>query len=315
MSLGVARCARPDASPLAGVLLVTMTGLELSDEQVAMFHRNGFLLAQELIDTATVERLRERYERLFRGEWETGVMPDEVNWQQGKSREDLTRQICNGWKADRAVAKVVLREDFGRAVARLAGWPGARIMIDNVLWKPAGARPLGYHQDNSYLEWFTPSELLSVWVALDDTSALGGTMELVRGSHHWHHAPPAGEFHGPEAYRAEMEAAAAREGVTPDIVPVEVPAGGGSFHHGWTWHGSGFNRNPRGGAPRRALVLHAMSSAARYVPSRFWQGTGPIYARYRRFGSDEMDENHFPVLWREDGYRTPGLDEFIAGGA
>ncbi len=290
---------------------MTTRGFELSDAQGAAFARDGFLLVERFIDAATVAGLRERFERLFRGEWETGVMPDEVNWQFGKSREDLTRQICNAWKADRMVASVVLREDFGRAIARLAGWPGTRIMIDNVLWKPAGARPLGFHQDNSYLEWFTPAELLSLWIALDDTSATAGTMELVRGSHRWHHAPPAREFHGPENYRAEMLAAAAREGVTPDIVPVEVPAGGGSFHHGWTWHGSGFNRNPDGGTPRRALVLHAMSSAARYVPANFARGTGPVYARYRRLDSDEMDENHFPVLWREDGYRTPALDDFV----
>ena len=289
-----------------------MPDFELDETAVARFEADGFVLVDDLIDMPTVERLRESFERLFRGEWQTGVMPDEVNWQTGKSREDLTRQICNGWKADLAVASVVLRGDFGRAVARLAGWPGARIMIDNVLWKPAGARPLGFHQDNSYLEWFRPSELLSLWIALDETSAEGGTVEMARGSHRWHHAPPAKEFHGPEAYRAEMESAAAREGVTPEIVPVEVPAGGGSFHHGWTWHGSGFNRNPAGGRPRRALVLHAMSSAAEYVPERFGQGTGPIYSRYRRLGSNEMDESHFPVLWREDGYRTPGLDEFLA---
>ena len=31
--------------------------------------------------------------------------------------------------------------------------------------------------------------------------------------------------------------------------------------------------------------------------------------RYKRTGSDEMDESFFPVLWREDGYRTPFLDD------
>ena len=31
--------------------------------------------------------------------------------------------------------------------------------------------------------------------------------------------------------------------------------------------------------------------------------------RYKRIGSDEMDESFFPVLWREDGYRTPFLDD------
>ena len=108
-------------------------------EQIERFNEDGFLMVERLIDDATVEALRECYQRLFRGKFETGVTPDEVNWQEGSGDPSLTRQICNGWKGDRAMGRVVLREDIGRACATLAGWPGARIMQDNVLWKPPGA--------------------------------------------------------------------------------------------------------------------------------------------------------------------------------
>ena len=50
------------------------------------------------------------------------------------------------------------------------------------------------------------------------------------------------------------------ENVEPDIVPVEVPAGGGAFHAGWTWHGSGDNPSP---IPRRSLVAHCMPADVR----------------------------------------------------
>ena len=133
-------------------------------------------------------------------------------------------------------------------------------------------------------------------------------MELVRGSHRWAHSDPEGEFHGPEDYRKFMHAAAAREGVDPDIRYVEARKGGGSFHHGWTWHGSGRNRADY---PRRSLVLHAMRSDAEFDPAHLGQGIGSIYSRYKRLADNEMDENHFPVLWREDGYRTPGLDLYL----
>lgn len=281
---------------------------DVTEEQTARFDTDGFLIVDRIVDDATVERLREAYVRLFRGEFETGISPDEVNWQEGKSDPSLTRQICNGWRASRLIASVVLREDFGRAIARLGGWPGTRIMIDNVLWKPPTTRPLGYHQDSAYLAWYTPSDLLSLWIALDDTSAEGGTLEFVRGSHRWDHSQPEGEFHGPEEYQKYMRLAAQREGVEPEIVPVVVPRGGGSFHHGWTWHGSGYNQSDR---PRRSLVLHAMRSDARYVPEHLGHGTGRIYSRYKRLADDEFDENYFPVLWREDGYRTPGIDRYL----
>lgn len=281
----------------------------VTPEQIDQFNQDGFLVVEHLIDEPAVENIRAGFERLFRGEFETGVHPDEVNWQEGTGDPSLTRQICNGWKADRQIASIVLREDLGKAIAELGDWPGTRIMIDNVIWKPPGTRPLGYHQDNAYLKWYSPSDLLSCWIALDDTTAAGGTLEFVRGSHKWSHSMPEGEFHGPEEYRKYMEIAAAREGVDPEIVYVEVPKGGGSFHHGWTWHGSGHNQAV---LPRRSLVLHAMRSDTEYVPEHLNQGTGCIYSRYKRLADNVIDENFFPVLWRKDGYRTPDLADFLS---
>lgn len=281
----------------------------VTPEQIQQFNADGFLIADQLVDEPAVERLRDCFDRLFRGEFETGVTPDEVNWQQGTGDPSLTRQICNGWKADRDIADVVLRQDIGKAIADLGAWPGTRVMIDNVLWKPAGTRPLGYHQDSAYLDWYNPSDLLSCWIALDETTADGGTIEFVRGSHKWKHSMPEGEFHGPEEYRKYMEQAAEREGVEPEIVYIEVPKGGGSFHHGWTWHGSGHNRATK---PRRSLVLHAMRSDTEYVPEHLNQGTGCIYSRYKRLADNIIDENFFPILWRNDGYRTPGIADFLS---
>ena len=281
----------------------------LTPEQKANFDENGFLIVDKLIDDETVARLRERYDRLFRGEFETGISPDEVNWQEGKSDPSLSRQICNGWRADRAVAATVLREDLGRAIAELGDWPGTRIMQDNVIWKPPGTRALLYHRDNAYLSWFRPTEMLSCWIALDETRSDAGTIEFVRGSHRWKPTGPEGEFHGPENYREFMEKSAAAEGVEPEIVHVEVPPGGGSFHHGWTWHGSGSNA---ASVPRRSLVLHGIRSDTHYVPERLNEGNGPVYGRYKRFGDDTMDENYFPILWTRNGHRTESIDSYIA---
>ena len=101
-----------------------------------------------------------------------------------------------------------------------------------------------------------------------------------------------------------------RAGVEADIAYVEVKAGGGSFHHGKTWHGSGANQSDH---PRRSLVLHAMPSDVEYVPECFDQGIGPIYSRYKRLGDNQLDENYFPILWREDGYRTAQIDDYLSG--
>jgi len=251
----------------------------LDEEAIARFHADGFLFVDDWLPASTVEALRARYAPLFRGDFETGLQPDEWNWREGRDDDSLTRQICNGWKADRQIARVVLSAAVGRACARLMGWPGVRLAQDNVIWKPVGARSLGFHQDDSYQDWVVPGTMVTCWIALDDTSAEAGTMELVRGSHRWALSPTIAQFHAPEDYRKEMRAAAARAGLAePEIVPVEVKAGGLSFHHGRTWHGSGPNRGSR---PRRSLVAHCYPAHARFHE----ETVGAIYGRYKRFGS------------------------------
>ena len=277
---------------------------EPSPTQIARFHQDGFLIVERIIDPRSAAVLADRFEPLFRGEFETGLYPDEWNWREGRDADDLTRQICNAWKSDRAVARAVLHPRVGLWCARLRGWPGARINQDNVLWKPPGAQSLAFHQDDSYQHWVVPPEMCTCWIALDDTSVQGGTIEYVPGSHRWTLGPAASRFHAPADYEREMREAAGRAGTVPEVVRVEVPAGGGVFHHGRTFHGSGTNH---GAAPRRALVSHCMSSEARFHPTN----VGYVYGRYKRVGSTEMDESFFPVLWTEDGYRSAFLDEYL----
>ena len=284
-----------------------MAGFALTEGQRESFARDGFVVVPRIIPPATAACLRERFEPLFRGEFETGLMPDEWNWREGRDADDLTRQICNGWKADRTIAATVLAPDIGKACASLSGWPGARLAQDNVLWKPPGGRSLGFHQDASYLDWVVPPEMTSCWIALDDTRREAGTVHYARGSHRWGLSPQPETFHAPEEPLAALEDAAAGVGKDVDLVPVEVPAGGGAFHHGRTWHGSLVEA---AGIGRRSLVVHCFSSDARFHE----HNVGAIYGRYKRVGETAMDETYFPILWTGAGHRSSFIESYLAQG-
>ncbi|MEM7239048.1 MAG: phytanoyl-CoA dioxygenase family protein [Pseudomonadota bacterium] len=279
--------------------------LEINEDDSARFDQDGFLILDRIIDGDSVEILRAEMQALFEGTYRSGLMPDEVNWRPGDAPH-LTRQICNGWKASPDIAALVLAPEIGRAVSVLNGWPGARIAQDNVLWKPpAGARPggaLGMHQDSAYAGFSTHPLMCTVWIALDDVTAEGGTMVFARGSHKWPHQKPARQFHDPADYLAEFRAAG---GDAADLVPVEVPRGGGSIHHGWLWHGSGPNNRP---VPRRSVVSHCLSAEAAFTDT-----VNPVYSRYRRAGNAEMDEAHFPILWQREREPSALVAPYIAG--
>jgi ectoine hydroxylase-related dioxygenase (phytanoyl-CoA dioxygenase family) len=284
--------------------MATLTDAQvLTAEQVATFQRDGFLIIEEgWLDEHAIDTLRERFAALFAGEYATGIAPDEVNWKQGRDRDDVTRQICNGWRADDLIAAQVLSERTGQAAAQLMGYRGTRMLQDNCLWKPPGTKSLGMHQDGSYADYLVPAEMITCWVALDDTQAGGGTIEYVRGSHKWPKSPPdRGSFHAPDDWLAPMRKAAP-DGVEPDLVPVVVKAGGATFHHSLTWHGSGPNEAT---VERRALVSHLIPVEARFHP----RNTDVTYSRYRRRADLSLDESFFPVVWDENGGRSAWLAE------
>jgi ectoine hydroxylase-related dioxygenase (phytanoyl-CoA dioxygenase family) len=277
----------------------------ITPRHIEQFQTDGFVILERFLSADEVARAAARFEPLFRGEFETGLYPDEWNWSEGRDPPDHTRQICNGWKSDRTIAGIVLKEKIGLVCATLAGWTGARIAQDNVIWKPPGSKALGFHQDDSYCNWVIPKGFTTCWMALDDTTAAGGTIEYARGSHRWGVFPKMGQFHAPPDYREALRVAARSVGATLDLVPIEVPAGACVIHAGGTWHGSDANRTQR---PRRSLVTHCLAAEARFHPTE----VSYIYSRYHRFGEDAMDESFFPILWTQSGYRTPFIDGHFA---
>lgn len=278
--------------------------MEPTTEQVEAYRRDGFVVVPEFLSPEEVERVREHFARAFAHEWETGLRPDEVNYDPASTPADLTRQLCNVWKADRTLATTVLAERNAVFGARLAGLPGLRLIQDNAIWKPPSGKALLCHQDAAYVAWLSPPNMTTCWMALDDTSADAGTISYVRGSNHWPRAPVGGRFHAPDDWLAHVEAVRP-DGAEVELVPIEVPAGGAAFHDGWTFHGS--PPNERADRERRALISHLVTADTRWNPDA---APHPIYSKYRRPGELELDEAFFPVLWREDGYRTPWLEEW-----
>ena len=52
---------------------------EPDSDQIERFRRDGFLIVDRLIRPEAAARLASRFEPLFRGEFETGLYPDEWN--------------------------------------------------------------------------------------------------------------------------------------------------------------------------------------------------------------------------------------------
>jgi len=281
--------------------------VELTNEQIEKFREDGFLVFPKLIEDTVVDKLKSRISPLFHGQFETGVYPDEWYWREGMSFDDITREMCNAWKCDRTIASVVTSSYLGKLASQLMGWPGAKVAQDDIFWKPVSGKEIFYHQDQPYFNFMNPSEVITIWIALTPANTENGTIEYARGSHKWPiQSGMTQEFHAPKKdYRDSVNSAARHAGKENfEIVPIDVLAGGISFHRGETWHGSG--KNPSSSKERISLVIHMIRSDAEFQPS----GVGYIYGRYKLFGSTKMEETFFPIVYTQDGYRSPVLKEY-----
>src|ERR1700745_3612596 len=176
--------------------------MQPTPEQVAAYRRDGFLVVERFLDDAEVERLRERFAACFNHEWETGLRPDEVNYDPRSTPADLTRRLCTPGKSART------------------GSPALRLAKDNLIWKPPAGRALLCHQDAAYLDHLDPKNMTTCWMALDDTAADSGTIYYVRGSHLWPHAPQGGTFHAPDDWLGHVRTAIP-PGAGLELVPIE----------------------------------------------------------------------------------------------
>ena len=157
------------------------------------------------------------------------------------------------------------------------------------------------------MPFLEPPNMTTCWMALDETAADTGTIYYARGSHAWGQLPTGG--HVPRARGlARLDARGRPPDVEAEMVPIEVPPAARPSTTA-SFHGSPPNERARRGPARdhqpHGLDGHDLASDARH----------PLYSRYMRPGELEMDEVYFPIMWREDDYRTPYIESHFAAAA
>jgi riboflavin-specific deaminase-like protein len=154
---------------------------------------------------------------------------------------------------------------------------------------------------------FAPSDVITVWVALDDMDEEEiGPLQYVKGSHRWSDGRigSANQFFDSQGGMDLLESAAARSGES--TVAFEsmagLLAGGISVHDGRTWHGSGPNQSRS--RPRRGLGLHFVPANVRFTAEA---AKSTLWKRYLGDGSVDpaevaLPEEDFPIVWMPSSF-------------
>ena len=229
--------------------------MQVTDQQVTQFTRDGFAIVEGVLDAPRVARLHAAMDRVYGGAYNADRRPPRLRKEvQPFGDSSSVRWILNARVFDDELWRLATDPGLGEIAARLLGTPSVSIVEDQLLDKPTGARPVNFHQDYAYWPFSRATQMCTAWLALVDMTIAHGPLQLVPGSHRWGRAERPKELirGSTEELLAAVEAARP-DGTAVDRVSAVIPAGSAVFFHCLTFHGSEGNQ---AAGVRRAISLH-----------------------------------------------------------
>ena len=231
-----------------------------SEQRVAAYRRDGYVVVEGLLSEETIAALRARTDAWIAQSRDIAATDEIFELGPGHTAETPRLERI---KAPHAVDPLFM--DLIRAPAlvevmtALLG-PDIRLQNSKLNIKSTGGAAVEWHQDWAFYP-HTNDDMLAVGVMLDDMTLDNGPLMIVPGSHtgpvYDHHSD--GLFCGaiPDDVSATF----------PDrAVPVTGRAGSVSFHHVRVLHGSDRNRS---GRPRRLLLYEVAAADALPIAGGF----------------------------------------------
>ena len=212
----------------------------LSDEQVEIFHDQGFVVCRGFIPLDMVEELRVGYDAATRGDiefWKDLWAPEKI-LQLGMPNKHIP-----GWEDHPYLRRIIT------AGKQLLGEDMA-YKYDQLIYKPAGNTvELLWHQDAGY-GWpgKANSRGLTCWLAFTTVNEAMGALHFLPGSH-----KKGIVEHIDATHRNPIKAALEAVVDDSEAVVVEYGPGDVTFHQGRTLHYSPGNSTDQ---PRRGLSTH-----------------------------------------------------------
>jgi ectoine hydroxylase-related dioxygenase (phytanoyl-CoA dioxygenase family) len=238
--------------------LPATTTATLSADEVAGFNREGYALPRNPVyPAADFAGLQATFERLLADWIARGGRPEAMDVPHFYHPELLQ------WLLHPAVLDLV---------EPLTG-PDIQLFSSHFICKPAGdGKRVPWHEDSAYWrgQW-DPMEVVTVWLAIDDSDLGNGCMHVIPGSHR-------DGYSAYDAVEGAVFGSEIRKGSFDDsrAVPCILQAGQCSLHHAKTIHGSAANTSSRRrcGYTMRFISAAAKRRQVRDEPFQIYQARG-----------------------------------------
>ena len=272
----------------------------VNDAVLAEYWERGYWISPKIFNDEQIARLRRAQERMWANDFDH---PD-IQPQYGLHTTDVNtpklRQQLNGFWLNDEVRQAVTAPIIGKIAARLMKTSSVYLWHDQVLYKPGTAgQPatnvanVGWHQDYGYWKASSTTNMITAWVALQDTDLSNGGMRTIVGSHKW------GLIEGSNTFgERDLEALSktySDKGGGPWIdEPCILKAGQASFHHSLTFHGSGPNTSDQ---PRLCVIAHMFPGGTAYRPAGNQWHPNVVFLGPNAYDGQPFQGDFWPRLW------------------
>src|SRR5688572_13609947 len=241
---------RTDASAL-GTILPSWRD-RWTEAEIEQYQAQGYLAMDGLLTPEDVEQAKAALTDIaHRRVWNEKVgIQEEPYFRSGGSDERLDdpelriRKLWMFCQADARLAGLAASPRLRPLLDQLIR-PGLRMIQDMALLKPpfhGAEKP--WHQDTAYFNLLPITDVLGVWIALDEAHVENGCMQVIPGSHL---AGPGPHYHVRDCQLDDSRVA------VDDAVVVPLKPGGALFFSALLHHGTPPNAS---GDRRRAVQFH-----------------------------------------------------------
>ncbi len=266
----------------------------LTADQVALFHRQGFLSGIRILSDEQIDLLRAELAQLMDPAHPRHHLFYEFHSNESGNPGAVLFHALGAWRIEPGFHDILWHPAFLVPASQLLGGP-VRFWHDQLFSKPAHhGGVVAWHQDYSYWTRTQPMAHLTCWIGLDDSTRENGCLQYIPGSHRWDLLPITGLAGNMEEIMTVLSPRQ-REEFRP--AAIELRRGECAFHHPLMVHGSYQNRTDQ---PRRATVVNVFRDGVRSASDDELLTGVPIIPKGR-----EMRGRFFPLLFDVPGSPRP----------
>ena len=262
----------------------------VADSDLEAYQRDGAVPLRGLIDTDTLDDLARAIEDDIR---EPGPFYHGYESEEGRFHGNLRL-----WETHEAFRRVCLDSELPAIARQFFGSRKVNLLYDQLFVKEASmSQRTRWHNDQPY--WpIRGDHILSIWIALDRTTADNGRLEFIRGSHRWNRwfqpevfgkTDAIAQYERNPEFEDIPDIEASREDY--DIISWDLEPGDVYVFHGLTVHGAGGNalENRR----RRGYTIRYTGDDIVYD---LRPGLSQPLVHDDLVPGEALDSEHFPVV-------------------